>query len=342
MSKFCLSFFVVVLFLFLFISKVYSFEYDTNRIRIIFYNVENLFDTYNDSLKDDDSFLPGGVMRWNYTRYKNKINSIYKTISAAGEWELPDIMAFCEIENRKVLMDLIYDTYMSKYKIGVIHEESPDLRGIDVCMLYRKDHVKVFGYRYMIPSKTKTVDYHTRSILYTKLLVQNDTLHLIVNHWPSRRGGVLAGEDLRILIAESVKDLCDSLLAVSSGRAKIVICGDFNSTPDDTEIRKIIYGEENATCFRNLSEVFIEKGEGTYRYRGIWEMIDQVIVSESLIETGSGLFTRQDLFKIYKPEFLLEKDPVYPGYSPFPTYRGYRYHGGFSDHLPVLLDLYAK
>src|ERR1035437_1243584 len=108
-------------------------------IRLMSYNIENLFDIYNDSLKDDDAFLPEGLMRWNLTRYNKKINSIYKTIIAAGEWNPPALVAFCEVENRKVLEDLIYGTYLSKYNYRNIHEESPDPRGIDVCLIYRRD-----------------------------------------------------------------------------------------------------------------------------------------------------------------------------------------------------------
>ena len=118
----------------------------------MFYNVENLFDIYDDTLKDDNEFLPDGVMRWNFTRYNKKINSLYKTIVAAGEWNPPAIVALCEVENRKVLEDLIYGTYLSKYNYRIIHEESPDQRGIDVCLIYRKDYAEVIDYRYWIPS----------------------------------------------------------------------------------------------------------------------------------------------------------------------------------------------
>ncbi len=121
--------------------------------RVMFYNVENLFDIYNDSLTDDNSFLPNGLMKWNSARYNKKINSLYKTIMAAGDWEPPAIVAFCEIENRKVLENLIYGTYLSKFKYGIIHEESPDRRGIDVCLIYRKDIANVIHYKYWIPTE---------------------------------------------------------------------------------------------------------------------------------------------------------------------------------------------
>jgi len=313
---------------------------ESDRIRIMFYNVENFFDIKDDSLNNDEDFLPDGVMRWNYSRYNKKYNSLYKTIVSAGEWNIPDIIAFCEVENRKILQDLLFNTYLSKCEFGIVHEESSDLRGIDVCLIYNKKSIELLGYRYLIPENIK--EFHTRSVLYSCFLVNTDTIHLFVNHWPSRRGGSLAGEDLRISIATMVHEVCDSVFRVTSGMAKIIICGDFNSTPGDIEIETLLNSDFSSSKLINLAENLAAKGEGSYRYKGIWEMIDQVIVSESLINNESGLGTAINYFRIFKPGFLLEKDPLYPGSSPFSTYRGYRYHGGYSDHLPVLLDLITK
>ncbi len=311
----------------------------TQSERIMFYNVENLFDTYNDSSKDDDAFLPGGVMRWNLTRYNKKINSLYKTIVAAGEWKSPAVVAFCEIENRKVIEDLIFGTYLSKFKYGIIHEESPDQRGIDVCLIYRKDCVSILDYKYWIPSGILKRDFTSRSVLYAKLGIDRDTIHLIVNHWPSRRGGVLSGEDLRMKIAGMVREKTDSLMNKKPDGAKIIIVGDFNCTPDDQVVRSLLVPYDSVNFLVNLSENMALKGEGTYRYLGAWEMIDQIIVSNKFINAENGLHTNEKMLKIFKPDFLLQKDPKYPGFTPFSTYRGYKYQGGFSDHLPVLIDL---
>ena len=181
-------------------------------IRLMFYNTENFFDIYDDTLTEDNDFLPGGVMRWNYSRYEKKLSSLYKTIIAAGEWEPPALVAFCEIEKRKVLEDLIYGTYLSKFKYGIIHEESPDRRGIDVCLIYRKDIIHEIGYKYLIPVYSDTIPFTSRSVLYARFLIGGDTIHLFVNHWPSRRGGVLAGEDNRQQIADMVRHNTDSIL----------------------------------------------------------------------------------------------------------------------------------
>ncbi len=307
--------------------------------RIMFYNVENLFDTYNDSSKDDDAFLPGGVMRWNLTRYNKKINSLYKTIVAAGEWNSPAVVAFCEIENRKVIEDLIFGTYLSKFKYGIIHEESPDQRGIDVCLIYRKDCVSILDYKYWIPSGILKRNFTSRSVLYAKLGIDRDTIHLIVNHWPSRRGGVLSGEDLRMKIAAMVREKTDSLMNEKHEGAKIIIVGDFNCTPDDQVVRSLLVPYDSVNFLVNLSENMALKGEGTYRYMGEWEMIDQIIVSDKFLNCDKGFYTNDKMLKIFRPDFLLQKDPKYPGFTPFSTYRGYKYQGGFSDHLPVLIDL---
>jgi hypothetical protein len=305
----------------------------------MFYNVENFFDTYDDTLTDDNDFLPDGLMRWNLTRYERKLNSLYKTIIAAGEWEPPVIVGLCEIENRKVLEDLIFGTYLSKYDYGIIHDDSPDRRGIDVCLIYRKKLADIISFSYWIPEELLNQDFTSRSILYVNMAIGNDTIHLIVNHWPSRRGGVLAGEDYRLRIAKMIREKVDSIFDYNRSEAKIIILGDFNCTPDDLIIRSLVFSSDSIKALINLSGSIKDKSPGTYRYLGRWEMIDQVIVSKTLLESTKGLYTELKYLKIFSPDFLMKKDPKYPGPSPFSTYKGYRYQGGFSDHLPVILDL---
>jgi predicted extracellular nuclease len=340
MSKdFFIDISVALLLLILTLNRSYSQAPVSQPVRIMFYNVENFFDIYDDSLKDDNDFLPDGLMRWNLTRYNKKINSLEKTIVAAGEWDPPIVIAFCEVENRKILEDLIYKTYLSKFNYRIIHEESPDRRGIDVCLIYRDSYADILYYRYWIPSEIKRQDFNSRSVLYTKLLISSDTIHLIVNHWPSRRGGVLAGENYRLQIASMVREKVDSIIERDQSGARIVILGDFNCTPDDQVIKSLIYSADTANYLINLSESLNDNGLGTYRYMGTWEMIDQVIISNRLLSCRKGLYTEPNLFKIFKPDFLMRKDSKYPGFSPLSTYRGYKYQGGFSDHLPVLLDI---
>jgi len=308
-------------------------------VRLMFYNVENLFDIDDDTLRNDEDFLPGGLRGWNFTRYNRKINSLYKTIVAAGGWNPPPVIALCEVENRKVLEYLVYRTYLSKYNYGIIHEESPDHRGIDVCMIYKKDIADIIDYRYWVPSGSIDKGFTSRSVLYAKLKISTDTIHIIVNHWPSRRGGVLAAENLRKSIAVMVRTKVDSLVENSRTVAKIIIMGDFNCSPGNQVMRLLTGKVDSPSSLINLSEKPAIDGMGTYRYQGIWEMIDQVIVSNGLFKSKGGLYTDEQMFNIFNPDFLLFKDPKYPGFTPFSTYRGYRYQGGYSDHLPVLLDL---
>ena len=333
----------LVLFVLL-MSEGFSQENHKSALRFVFYNVENFFDTYDDTTRADNDFLPHGVMRWNYKRYTDKINAIYKTVVAAGEWDSPAIVGFCEVEKRSVLQDLITRTYLMKYDYGIIHEESGDPRGIDVCLIYRKDVLTLLFYKYFKPAGFPEGEFRTRSVLYSKWLIADDTIHLFLDHWPSRRGGVLAGESLRTSISGMLKEKADSISKSVNRQAKIIIAGDFNCTPEDNEILTLIelsknINSERDTLFINLSELSANKGIGTYKYMGTWEMIDQVIVSEWFLKCNEGYYADRGSFRVFHPDFLLKRDPVYPGLTPFSTYRGYRYQGGFSDHLPVILDL---
>ncbi|HSL85426.1 MAG TPA: endonuclease/exonuclease/phosphatase family protein, partial [Bacteroidales bacterium] len=143
------------------------------------------------------------------------------------------------------------------------------------------------------------------------------------------------------LFRSMIRLKADSLCQTGTSNSKLIITGDFNATPGDPVMKNLISGQPRDNPFLfNLSEPLYQKGKGTYRYMGVWEMIDQFIVSEGLLKGESGLVTGYDAFGIFSPEFLLRDDPRYPGKAPWPTYRGYRYQGGYSDHLPVILDLY--
>ena len=310
-------------------------------VKFMFYNVENLFDISDDTATDDDEFLPDGIRRWTYNKLARKTNLLYKTIVAAGEWTPPAIVALCEVENRNLLNSLIYNTWLSKFNYDIIHQDSPDPRGIDVCLIYRRDMVKILNFRYFIPDGMTTEQFTSRSVLYAKCLIFCDTIELFVNHWPSRRGGVLAADDLRLKMAETVKNKADSVLSSGNGEAKIIIMGDFNSSPDDQVMSIFTDKDGSGQALVNLSDQ-LDESTGTFRYMGTWEMIDQVIVSDALINSDAGLYIGPAGLKIFRASFLLDDDPKYPGQGPLPTYRGYRYLGGCSDHLPVLIDLNMK
>lgn len=330
----------ITLLLLLNVFNSFPQERPVTPVRFMFYNVENLFDIHDDPLTSDDEFLPSGAMHWSFTRYRKKLNSLYKTIIAAGEWDPPAIVAFCEVENREVIEDLVDMTGLSRFGYSIVHENSPDPRGIDVALIYRTSVFRLIEYEYMIPPGFSPGEYTSRSVLYLKMSAGTDTLHVIVGHWPSRRGGVLAGESLRSAIAGMIRSKADSIRHFGGSKVKMVITGDFNATPSD-QVVQIITGvsADNKPFLFNLAGPQAEKGIGTYRYQGIWEMIDQMIVSIDMLNSKDGLCARDDSFRIFSPEFLMNNDPRFPGPSPYPTYRGYRYQGGYSDHLPIILEL---
>jgi len=307
---------------------------------VMFYNCENFFDTDDSAVAGDDEFLPGGVRRWNRTRYIKKINNLSKVILAAGEWNPPAIVGLCEVENRKVLDDLISLSPLAGLGYGIIHSESPDPRGIDVCFIFRKDMVRVLQYASILPDSIPSGGFRTRSVLYSKLTILEDTLHLYINHWPSRRGGVLAGELMREAIADMVRDNVDSILTVSARGARVIIMGDFNCSPDDPVMERLVNPEKSADpVLVNMAREDMANNNGTYRYLGKWEMLDQIIVTVEMLTSRKGLSTRPGSFSVFRSDFLLRDDPSYPGKTTFPTYYGYKYQGGFSDHLPVMLRL---
>lgn len=323
------------------LSEGYTQDIVADPVRLMFYNAENLFDTSDDPVTEDDEFLPRGLRRWNSARYRTKINSLYKTIIAAGEWEPPAMIGLCEIENRNILEDLIYSTGLTKFKYGILHKDSPDPRGIDVCLLYRKDIISVLAHRYFRPDLPDGTSFRTRDVLYVKCRLTDDTLHMFLNHWPSRRGGVLAGEELRQAIASMVRQKADSIASADGKDAAVIFAGDFNANPEDKIISSLSKDYKSGLSIVNLMESATQT-PGTYRYKGTWEKIDQVLVSRSILEGKRSFAADTESVNIFKAEFLLKEDQNYPGQSPYSTYSGYRYQGGYSDHLPVLLDLRVR
>ena len=302
---------------------------------VMFYNVENLFDTVDDTTKNDEEFLPDGARRWTPSRYYRKLNSIARAVSAAGGWELPSLIGLCEVENEKVLKDLAYGTILSAGNYGIVHRESPDPRGIDLALLYRRDRFSVEEDEAWLPAVSDSIPVSTRNILYVKVTAGADTLHLVLCHLPSRRGGMLAAGDLRETMVSLAGDAIESIMSTSSGRASVIVIGDFNTPPGEPLIRR--FASEAGLV--NLSAETAGQGRGSYRYQGTWEMIDQVLVSESMTDSTGILYADPGSFRVVDAPFLLTGDETYPGNKPYPTYGGYRYSGGYSDHLPVTVRI---
>jgi len=316
-------------------------------IKIMFYNVENLFDTINNPATNDEDFLPEGNYRWNSFRYYDKLQKISKVIIAVGEWNAPALAGLCEIENREVMEDLIYKTPLKTFKYDIIHKESPDYRGIDVALLYRKNYFKPIYYNFFSVSKESDTNFRTRDILYAKGVIKtNDTLHIFVNHWPSRRGGSSQSEINRMLVANLLKQKIDSVIKTNP-LAYIVIMGDFNDEPSDKSISEILRANGdslkiNEFLLYNLFHYSEKSGSGTYKYQHEWNQIDQIIVSNSFFKQNCKLCLNYNSGKIFKEDWLLIDDDKYPDKKPWRAYNGPAYNGGFSDHLPVYMEIIIK
>lgn len=312
---------------------------DQKPARLLFYNVENLFDTENDSLTLDDEFLPKGERFWNKRKLQAKLKRIYQTIMAAGEGTLPTAIGLCEIENLHILEMLLSETPMGKLGYKIIHKESPDHRGIDVALLYNSELFIPLDYQVYAVKNPEDKGFATRDILHVEGVIEADTFHLFVNHWPSKFGGVVETKPLRALAAQKLKYVVDSLFA--QRKFNVIIMGDFNDSPIDESLTKHLLARKTTdnvetNALYNLAYPKTEQGEGTNKYHGKWEMIDQFIVGGKLLQTN---IITEESFQIFKAGFLLEKDKNYLGEKPFRTYIGYKYNNGFSDHLPIILDL---
>jgi hypothetical protein len=320
---------------------------DSGRYRVLFYNVENLFDVVDDSLTNDGEFLPEGDKHWTEGRYFTKLNHIYQVVMSAGEWDPPALIGLCEVENRFVLDQLVYETPLQQFGYRVVHFESPDWRGIDVALLYRRDAFTpdtAYPVPVVFPFDTTL---RTRDILYVRgRIAREDTLHVFVNHWPSRYGGYLKSQPKRNFTAQVLRQHIDSLFHLLD-RPNIIIMGDLNDNPGDESVSGILRADAPASPsvnpgsnLVNLSAAFEgQTGTGTLKYKANWDVFDQMIVSFSLVDSIPGLKVAGKKAFIHNPDFLLKTDEKYLGKKPFRTYVGPRYEGGFSDHLPVWLDL---
>lgn len=296
-------------------------------------NCENLFDCRHDSLKQDTEFLPESPRKWTPWRYWQKLNNIGKEILSCGEdslqFHMPDFVALCEVENDSVLYDLTKRSLLRNAGYEYVITDSPDERGLDVALLYSPFAFSPINNKSFRVS-SQFGDDATRDVLYVSgRIASDDTLHIFVVHAPSRFGGKKKSEPFRMKVVSTIKAAADSIRCINSD-SKIIVAGDFNDYDND---RSLLYLYENG-FFNATSGAGGSNGAfGTYRYQGIWESIDHILVSENL--------KRRILSsRINDACFLLEDDKKYGGYKPRRSYTGYRYSPlGFSDHLPLVVKL---
>ena len=304
--------------------------------KVGFYNVENLFDTEDDAVKIDSEYLPTSRLKWTQERYEKKQNNVSKVIEAMG---FPSILGVCEIENDKVLQDLVSHPTMQAEGYQFVHFESPDERGIDVAMLYKTADFTVKSSR-PIPIKFINSSDKTRDILEVTGTLKGQPLTVYINHWPSRRGENDVSEPKRIYVAEQLRRAVDEATSKNKNMG-IVIMGDLNDTPSNLSVSQTLNAQEwiqssttDAKMLYNLSAPIAQRNEGTIYYKG-WSVFDQIIISGNLVEKTDKEAT------IFKTDFMTYTDKN-GNKLPNRTYTGPIYRGGYSDHFPVFVTIFAR
>ena len=313
--------------------------------RIVFYNVENLFDTVSNPEKDDDDFTPDGFMNWTPWKYWEKQRNITRVITAIGGMQSPALVGLAEVENDSVLYDLTRRSPLRAQQYEFIISNSPDQRGINVALLYQRHQFRLLEHNeYEIIFRNRNTR-PTRNILHAVgQIINGDTLDVFVCHFPSRWSGQRETEPARIDAAALLRQKVDSLFLVRQ-TANIIIMGDFNDYPNDRSLRQTlgagnINDEITAHALYNMFLHRIrERNFGTYKFQGQWGVLDHFIVSGNLLKNSHSTRIKNNEAHIFKPDFLLEPDERFGGMRPFRTNIGPRYIGGFSDHLPIYMDL---
>jgi hypothetical protein len=309
-----------------------------------FYNLENIFDTIDSPDTHDTEFTPVGSKVWNSEKYYKKLNNMADVISQIGDEQIkggPFILGVSEIENRSVLEDLIKMEPLKNSNYGIVHYDSPDERGVDVGLLYRKDYFTVLrSSSHYLKFDFDTSD-RTRSALLVTGLLGTDTIHVLVNHWPSRGGGELASLPKRNAAGDQNRQIVDSLFRINKN-AKIFVMGDLNDNPDNESVLKHLNAGGNkgnlkkGQLYNPYFEVF-KKGVGTTAYRDAWSLFDQIIISQGLLspDKSTYMYWKNGIFR---KNFVISDEGQYKGY-PKRTFSFDLFQNGYSDHFPVYVFL---
>jgi endonuclease/exonuclease/phosphatase family metal-dependent hydrolase len=321
-----------------------------NIYTVAFYNVENLFDTEDDPLIFDDDRTPLGKDVWTPEKYQDKIKNIARVISEIGvetSKTAPAIIGLCEVENLQVLEDLVSHPLLEKFNYQIVHYDSPDMRGIDVALLYQKslftsdDSQSRRLMLYDLDDPTKRI--FTRDQLVVSGKLNGEVINIIVNHWPSRSGGEAKSNYKREKAAYLNKQIIDSIYQ-KDPYSKIITMGDFNDDPTNKSFKKVLKTSNNRKTIAaqemfNPMENLAKQGKGSLAYRDSWNLFDQILISESLLGSRSGLQFYQA--GIFNSQYLITLNGQFRGY-PFRSYDYSGYTGGFSDHFPVFIYLVSE
>jgi Endonuclease/Exonuclease/phosphatase family len=310
---------------------------------IAFYNLENLFDTIDTPNVLDEEFTPGGLNKWTGEKYREKLNNLAMAISHIGEDEGlkggPAVLGVAEIENRSVLEDLVANPLLKESNYQIVHYDSPDLRGVDVALLYRPRFFRVISSsRAVLDIKNEGgEEIFTRDQLVVSGIFDGESMHFIVCHWPSRSSGEMTTRPRRNAAAMLSRHLVDSLMVIDP-KAKIFVMGDLNDDPSDESLRKYLRAVPNPGKLKegelvNTMYPLYKKGIGSLNYRDGLNLFDQIIITPAL--TGKDYSTYKfRLARVFNSSFLMQKDGQYKGY-PLRSFAGTVWQGGFSDHFPV-------
>lgn len=298
-----------------------------------FYNLENLFDIKDDPKTLDDDFTPDGWKEWNSYKYDKKLKKLSKVIAQIGKKETgtsPSLVGVAEVENRAVLKDLITTDALKNEGYDIVHYDSPDERGIDVGLLYKKADFKVLASKSValyLEAEEGGRDF-TRDILYVHGMLTGIEVHVFVNHWPSRRSGANETSAKRIAAAQRNRKEIDTILK-ENPEARVIVMGDFNDGPQSESVQTHLV----KTDFYNPMLFLATKYEGSLNYNAEWFTFDQILFTNNFVRFYENplLYDKSDIFN---DVFLTEYSGRYKG-NPFRTYAGKKYIGGYSDHFPV-------
>ncbi len=310
----------------------YTSNSETSYYTIGFYNLENLFDTKDDKNVLDDDFTENSPRNWNTDRYNTKIRKLGKIIKKLGKENKlhpPLIVGVAEVENEEVLYDLTNSKHLKNFGYQFIHFDSPDERGIDTALLFRENYFNILESE-AIPlyiNNTNGQRDYTRDILYVKGEIENNVIHLLVNHWPSRRSGNDETVYKRKAAAVKNREIIDRIINEDPD-AKVLIMGDFNDNPSSESIIML-----KDTDFYNPMDLLLTNEKGTLNYRGEWNLFDQIIISNNFLKPYDNTFQFVES-NIFNPKELPEFSRKYKE-NPFTTYIGEKFLGGISDHFPV-------
>lgn len=304
-----------------------------------FWNLENLYDTI-DGPNDDAEFLPNGGNQWTGPRYKAKIEHLSEVISQMGSEITPDgpaILGLCEVENKSVLEDLVKADKIKKRNYQIVHYDSPDLRGVDVALLYNPQYFKLTSskkFKVILPNNPT---HPTRDILLVSGMFDGEPMHFFVNHWPSRSGGEAKSKPGRVAAAKICRGVIDSILNTDEN-AKIILMGDLNDDPINESVKLALKANGKKQKLQkqelyNTSYDNFKSGIGTLAYQDVWNLFDQMIISQALLNANYKSYTFSK-YKIFNKPFVREDYGNFKGY-PFRTYAGGTYRGGYSDHFAV-------